>query len=83
MPYGQWVAFEGYNNIHDCSKPIKKEPWKRTNAMKETNDIEFIDIKPLTSAMQHKKNTIPIGRKYFLGVLILIIIIVLIYVLNQ
>jgi hypothetical protein len=25
MPAGQWVAFEGYDTIHDCKKPPKKK----------------------------------------------------------
>jgi len=25
MPHGQWVAFEGYDTPHDCSKPIPRD----------------------------------------------------------
>ena len=26
MPNGQWVAFEGYDTIHDCKKPVTNKP---------------------------------------------------------
>jgi hypothetical protein len=25
MPHGQWVAFEGYDTPHDCSKPVPRD----------------------------------------------------------
>ena len=38
MPGGQWIAFEGYETIHDCRKPPAKE---------ESSNLEF---KPQTES---------------------------------
>lgn len=55
MPHGQWVAFEGYDTLHDCSKPISREYHPKTPLLFEPppsekkesgsyDDLEFPDI---------------------------------------
>jgi hypothetical protein len=55
MPHGQWVAFEGYDTPHDCSKPIPRDnnpkslplfesPRSGNEEFGDYRDLEFPDI---------------------------------------
>lgn len=49
MPGGQWVAFEGYETLHDCKKATKQSR-KTSNYIPEKNppeyeQLDFVDFK--------------------------------------
>jgi hypothetical protein len=68
MPAGQWVAFEGYDTIHDCKKPSKKtstsdserKPYHNLNSIKSSfENLDFPDIRIEQESVTPKSTTIP------------------------
>jgi hypothetical protein len=66
MPHGQWVAFEGYDTPHDCSKPIPRDnnpktlplfenPPQRKKESGNYDDLGFADISILRQNSQGKE----------------------------
>lgn len=60
MPAGQWVAYEGYDKIHDCNEPppekvSRKFQSEQADKQKGYEDLEFKDIKLSEEAKKEKK----------------------------
>ena len=43
MPHGKYVAFEGYDTVHDCKKPVKKRTTKSFFGVDKRKDKSYID----------------------------------------
>lgn len=64
MPAGNWLAFEGYDHVHDCrNAPVKDDKSKvypyspATGADKTTyDDLDFLDVSPRQSTPAFKSS---------------------------
>lgn len=43
MPNGKWVAFEGYDTVHDCKKPIARNPSSSKRYSRHEEDQTIYD----------------------------------------
>lgn len=44
MPNGKWVAFEGYDAVHDCKKPIARKPSPTTPYPRREKEDIYEDL---------------------------------------
>jgi hypothetical protein len=44
MPNGKWVAFEGYDTLHNCKKPIARNPSPGTSHTREQDKGIYDDL---------------------------------------
>ncbi len=62
MPHGKWVAFEGYDTVHDCKKTPKKKSDDQSWKQKKTNtdlfsfDLPEIDIGGIPNKQKNTKD---------------------------
>lgn len=67
MPGGQWVAFEGYDTVHDCSKPVRKSSGRAGSVATEgsQSDPGFADISIGTNESREAGTSGPPGKDEF------------------
>ena len=44
MPHGKYVAFEGYDTIHDCKKPVQKKRSEKPTPAGSGTSVPFAEF---------------------------------------
>ncbi len=61
MPGGQWVAFEGYDQVHDCDAPLTpnasdaRSIWRQKGSDSLQGDVEVVDAEPIGEEVSPSK----------------------------
>lgn len=81
MPHGQWVAFEGYDTPHKCSKEEHSETTNLANHSKSNSNYSSYNTPPIYSSSKSNSGSADkSSHKSFWDILPVIIIIIVVVI---